>query len=459
MPAVITCDSCSAKLRTPVAPLGKTVKCPKCGTAFVVTATNAQEVGAPKPAPSFEVVDDEPPAPKPAPAPAPKAKSKPVVEVEAEVADEVEAAEVAEEDDTPPKRKKKGRDDDERPTRNRKKRDEEDDDDDRPTRKKRRDEDYEDDDDRTSRKKKGGKQGGSKLPLIIGGSVLALLLLGVGGYFAFSGGDKGGDGKGGDTKGGNSSKGNESTLNTRPKRDVSKDLFVYWPTQRHTLTYTDFAGPRTTPATLPSDAAAFGVTPDMVLCGLSSTELSSDNVVAYTLKAPFDLAKGAEKAKWREIKVGDKTAYRHPLLGQAVFQPKPTVLVVVARFGNAEPNSKLIEELWARTPESAPFPDAFWSVLQEVSGYESFSGRVPKPGDEFVSATAKYRIDGYANTETHRENLTIFEYTNEAEAKRAETSYKQIDSSLGGKTTREVSYEVVGARLYRFTKTPLAKKK
>ncbi len=75
MPITVPCPSCNAKLKAPEGLVGKTVKCPGCGTPILIKAP-AAAAAVKKPAPvedSFEDLDDAPPPRKPA-------KSKPKVE-------------------------------------------------------------------------------------------------------------------------------------------------------------------------------------------------------------------------------------------------------------------------------------------------------------------------------------------------------------------------------------------
>ncbi len=146
MPIVVVCP-CGAKLKAPDAAAGKRVKCPKCASALLVPAPEADYV---------EVEDDPLPAPTPA-------KKKPML---------------VDDDDAPRPAKK--------PTAARSKpapvevnEAVDDDEDDAPKAKRRRDEDEDDDDTPKKRKGKKGKkeQAKSKLPLIlgIGGGVFVLL--------------------------------------------------------------------------------------------------------------------------------------------------------------------------------------------------------------------------------------------------------------------------------------------
>jgi len=113
MPITFTC-TCGKSLRVNNELAGKTVRCPVCSAAVVVT--NA--------APAWEVVEDEPP-------PLPKAKSSPMRA--APVAKKIEV-EDDDDDDRPRKRRDRDDDDDDRPRSRR--RDDDDDDDDRPRKKK-----------------------------------------------------------------------------------------------------------------------------------------------------------------------------------------------------------------------------------------------------------------------------------------------------------------------------------
>jgi predicted Zn finger-like uncharacterized protein len=56
MPTTVDCPTCSRKLRIPDELLGKKVKCPQCGNAFVASAS--------APAPE-EIGEEETPAPPP----------------------------------------------------------------------------------------------------------------------------------------------------------------------------------------------------------------------------------------------------------------------------------------------------------------------------------------------------------------------------------------------------------
>lgn len=132
MPIALFCGNCNAKLNAPDAAAGKKVKCPKCATIL--------QIPLPEPEPSFEVVDDEP-----APRPITKAKPKPVVLDEGD-------------EDEPPPRKKQ-------------------------TTKKPAVVLDEDDGDERPRLKKGKgkskKQAGGNKPLILGGAVAGVALIGV----------------------------------------------------------------------------------------------------------------------------------------------------------------------------------------------------------------------------------------------------------------------------------------
>ncbi|CAN5607420.1 hypothetical protein BH11PLA2_BH11PLA2_06520 [soil metagenome] len=151
MSIAVQCPECNSRLNAPDAAAGKRVKCPKCATVMQIPAVDdgfeVVDEGN-----GFEVVDEAPAKPKAKPAPKRR---------------------LMDEDD-----------DDDRPRRKRKVVDEYDDDDD--------EEDDEDEDDRPRKiKAKKKATGSSKLPLITSGAIAAVLLLGVGGYFLFSG-SKGG---------------------------------------------------------------------------------------------------------------------------------------------------------------------------------------------------------------------------------------------------------------------------
>lgn len=149
MPLAVQCPSCSTKLNAPDAAAGKRVKCPKCATPVPVPAADD----------GFEVVEDAPP-PK-------KATS-----------GEVRKARPRDEDDEGdrPRRKKKPvveADDDE---------------DDAPRSRRRRDDDDEEEDDRPRKgkgKRKAAARKGPPLPLLIGGGVGAVVLIGVVLFFVF----------------------------------------------------------------------------------------------------------------------------------------------------------------------------------------------------------------------------------------------------------------------------------
>lgn len=137
MPIAVLCGNCNAKLNAPDAAAGKKVKCPKCATVL--------QIPAPEPEPDFEVVDE--PAPTPKAKPKAPAIPKPVLLDESEGMDEEDAP-------RPPAKKKKpvvlAEDDDE-------------------------------DEAPTPKKKKGKKQPAAKsssLPLLIGGGILGLALVG-----------------------------------------------------------------------------------------------------------------------------------------------------------------------------------------------------------------------------------------------------------------------------------------
>src|SRR5579884_2860870 len=69
MPVTVLCSKCRAKLKAPDALIGKTIKCPGCGTPNKIQAPEPAAASAPpKPAPAPAA-----PPPKPAPAPAPVA--------------------------------------------------------------------------------------------------------------------------------------------------------------------------------------------------------------------------------------------------------------------------------------------------------------------------------------------------------------------------------------------------
>lgn len=77
MPIVVTCDSCTAKLRAPEAVAGRKLKCPKCGTPILVPAGSAAKAApASKPAEKGETAVK--PANKIAPAAKATAKAAPV---------------------------------------------------------------------------------------------------------------------------------------------------------------------------------------------------------------------------------------------------------------------------------------------------------------------------------------------------------------------------------------------
>lgn len=143
---LVSCPKCATNLKIPDGAAGN-VKCPKCNTIFPVS----------KPAPAFEVVEDEPPKPAKPAAPAPKPAAKPeVLEPDFEVVDE-----------TKPGKKKVVRiieiDADDLD-------DLDDDDDDRPRKKKkkkRRDYDEDDDDEPWQPASKGGSFGPAKVGMLL----------------------------------------------------------------------------------------------------------------------------------------------------------------------------------------------------------------------------------------------------------------------------------------------------
>jgi F0F1-type ATP synthase assembly protein I len=182
MPIPVTCSGCAAKFNAPDAAAGKTLKCPKCGTAITVPATAKQPSK-----PAFEVVDDAPPTPaakKPAPVPAkPAPKDDDIVEVEVMADDDVVEVDAVEDDK--PRKGKSGRDkrddDDDLPRKKTGKsasRDDNDDDD-KPRKKSKRRDDDDDDDDRPRKKKKKAAAGNSSLTRNIIGGVVLVILLGV----------------------------------------------------------------------------------------------------------------------------------------------------------------------------------------------------------------------------------------------------------------------------------------
>ncbi len=181
MPIAILCGSCEAKLNAPDAAAGKRVKCPKCGMLLKIPLPE------PEPDADFEVIADEP-KPKPATKAPPPAKLKP----KPVLLDESDEDEV----DRPAAKKKPKpavlEDEEARPVK-------------KPAKQSARAADDEEDEDDTPRPKKKGN--GKKVapksnrPLIIGGSVGGVLLLGLIVWLAFlrggDGGTRGTDGRGG----------------------------------------------------------------------------------------------------------------------------------------------------------------------------------------------------------------------------------------------------------------------
>ena len=150
MPFVVTCPSCSKRLKTPApVPAGRAVTCPQCGHAFKTTEDAAELDPAPPP----------PPATK-------RAKQEELAE--AEIVDD-------EEDDRPRAKKRRGEDDEEVA---------------RPRAKKRRDDDDDEEvDDEPAPRRKAKKTSATKKPrrvLLLAIGLPLLLLLLVGGGFLVS---------------------------------------------------------------------------------------------------------------------------------------------------------------------------------------------------------------------------------------------------------------------------------
>jgi hypothetical protein len=414
MPFLLTCDHCGAKLRTTNAvAMGRQVGCPKCKKSFVVSATNCQEEGAPKPfAPAWEVLEEEP-------ASAPEAVDKNKAGLARK------KLELAEEEDG------------------------------RPPRRKHRNDDVDDEDDRPRRKKssKNARTSSNRVALIAGGGILLVALIGAGVYFVTRG-TRSSSGSGSD---GGSLAGNESRLNTRPKREIPKELFVYFPSVEYRFGFTDYTAGAGGPAYVNEEARELGLKPEMIAQCANYGERGAGNTLdVYALGKRFDLAKAAETAKWDELKVTGAMAYRKPKTSTAVFQPKPSIVVVLKRSFIQVPDTKLLQELINRKQEDSKVPDVFWSLIQEVSGSDHISGYQLRRGDEFVSFDAKFRVDGGTDTELHHEGLTCWECANAQEAKRGEEEFKRMEKSL---SLPKSEFSVVGKRLYRLIRSPKKDKK
>jgi DNA-directed RNA polymerase subunit RPC12/RpoP len=185
------CPTCSATFTVGLEKAGKSAKCPKCQTAFLIPDAPAEEASVSPPPPPPPVVVPPPPPPPPPPAPVddgtveivpcPKCANRSLVMKE-DVNKDIECPNCqtvykAIRADAPPppkvettvskksklaeigsgKKKEDDEDEDDRPSKRKRNRDD-DDDDDRPSKRRRRDEDDEDEDDRPSRRRSSSRR-------------------------------------------------------------------------------------------------------------------------------------------------------------------------------------------------------------------------------------------------------------------------------------------------------------
>ncbi len=436
MPFIVTCDHCRAKLRTAARLAdGRSVDCAKCGAAFVIRADNQRDEAAPAAGPGWEVVEDEP-----APAAKPPARRR-------------AAAEVAEDDDRPRKKARPAGNEDEENDRPRKKaaarRDEDDEDRPRRSRRARDDEDDEDDEDDRPRKRAGR----GRVYWWVGGGLAAALLVGAGLFFLLR------KPSGPDAE-------VEQALATRPKRELPKDLFAYWPGEQHTLEYADLTAPGASPF-VGDGAKALGLTPDQVGRRLycSARAASGEKVEVYGLKAAFDLPAAARANGFEAVKVAGGTVFRTSRV--QVFQPSPTVVVACdqgfAGFDVKDPPTQKTEELMRRGPGDTKVPDGLWELLQEVSGFPAFSGSIPRAGDDLLPVKARFHVSGSGRTAdgAESESLTCDAYASPEEAKRAEAARRQLEERLAEKfpnqkdRRKDARTWVQDNRVYTYRKTPV----
>jgi hypothetical protein len=309
---------------------------------------------------------------------------------------------------------------------------ESDEDEDRPRRRRRRDED-EDYDDRPRRTKRG------RLYLCIGLGVTGALLVGVGLFFLLRGSGSGPPPEA------------AKALKNRPKRDLPKDLFAYWPGEQFQIHYTDYtAGGNPPSPSVGPVTRQLGVTGDHVVRSLSMNDQGGGTVTVsvYELRGSFDLRAATARGKWDAIPVGGGTVYRSGGSDNRtqVIQPKPNVLIILGYTMYADRDTALAADL-LRLGSDNRIPPEMWDAMKEVSGYPQIHAAAGLPGDPMLGKHNKYMATG-RGWELDQEYFTCYVHANAALAKEIERVHHQIMDAMA-KTMPEQRDRLRGYHVWR----------